>query len=288
MAVLFSSLLLAAGLLAQQYEGAGACGRCHGGIAASQEKSGHARALAAGGTRGEWEFGSGTHAKTWVKQLDERHYLELPQSWFRQTNRMGPTPGHTGQDGVRYRVFDPGAQILRCFACHSTGVPAVKEGGSIHPHEHGVRCESCHGPGAAHVKAGGGKYNIENPGRYQATAINEQCGSCHRQPGADARWDDPWNVRHQPVYLAESACFLQSGGKLSCISCHQPHQALSRDRGAYAAICAGCHKSVQHRAKVSGDCTGCHMPAVAASPDLSFTNHWIGVYSTGAKLRPGK
>jgi len=178
------------------------------------------------------------------------------------------------------------AQILRCFSCHSTGGPAVREGGKIHPHENGVRCESCHGPGAAHVKAGGGKYNIENPGQYQATAINEQCGNCHRQPGADARWDDPWNVRHQPVYLAESACFLKSGGKLSCLSCHQPHQALSRDRGAYAAVCASCHAQVQHRVKVSGDCIGCHMPAVAASPDLSFTNHWIGIYSAGPKLRP--
>lgn len=289
MGALSSSLLPALLLVSieAQYTGSGPCASCHPAIADRQAKSGHARALAPGAPEADWAFGSGTHATTWVRQQDPRHYLELPLSWYRQTNRKAHTPGHTSISGVLYRTFDPAGRILRCFACHSTGVPSVDAAGRISPHEPGVRCESCHGPAAAHVRAGGGKFNIENPGRYRAAAINDQCGACHRQPDASSpRWDDPWNVRHQPIYLAESSCFLNSGGKLSCLNCHNPHEALSRDTRAYAAVCSQCHAQPRHRTPVSPDCIRCHMPRVPASADLSFTNHWIGVYSPGRPLRP--
>src|SRR5207245_2520439 len=37
----------------------------------------------------------------------------------------------------------------------------------------------------------------------------------------------------------------------------------------------------------SRSCIGCHMPQVAASATLRFTNHWIGVYDpNGRKLAP--
>jgi len=285
------ALLLVASTVVAQYVGKEACGGCHPRQASLHLESGHARALAAGGAKADWAFGSGTHAVTWVKQLDAEHYLELGQSWFRATGALRLTPGHKDSAGVKYRVFDPGAGILKCFSCHSTGVPKVLAGGKIGPAEPGVNCEVCHGPGKAHVESGGGKYKIDNPARYRASAVNEQCGACHRQQAAGGEapnWDDPWNVRHQPVYLVESRCFQESGEKLSCFSCHKPHEKLSRDKQAFDAVCASCHSGVKHKtaAAAKAGCVGCHMPVVKPTAELGFSNHWIGVYAPGKLLRP--
>jgi formate-dependent nitrite reductase cytochrome c552 subunit len=34
------------------------------------------------------------------------------------------------------------------------------------------------------------------------------------------------------------------------------------------------------------NCIDCHMPKVSPQIPLRFTNHWIGVYGPGAKLKP--
>ncbi len=277
--------LLATPLLFAQYTGQSTCAGCHPAQAASQAASGHARALSPGGDKGDWAFGSGTHATTWVSRATQPgYYVELGRSWFRATNQLALTPGHTNPDGVLYRIFGPGAQILRCFGCHSTGVPRVDASHTIHPAEPGVQCEACHGPGQAHAQSGGAKYRIDNPARFRPAAINDHCGACHRQPGAATNWADPWNVRHQPIYLAESRCFLASQDKLSCLTCHNPHAPLARS--GYDATCAQCHPAPKHKLAVKGSCTSCHMPAVKPIPELSFSNHWIGIYTPGQPLRP--
>jgi hypothetical protein len=121
--------------------------------------------------------------------------------------------------------------------------------------------------------------------------MNALCGACHRQaPKAaqETEWTDPWNVRHQPVYLSQSACFLK--GKMTCSTCHAAHRPVSRDAAVYDTACAGCHKQVKHRAAAAvaagKGCSRCHMPVVMPSRELKFANHWIGVYAPGAPLRP--
>lgn len=283
-------LLLLASQLGAQYVGKEACRGCHPQQASSHSGTGHARALGSGADKADWAFGSGTHAITWVKQLDAAQYLELGRSWFRASGGLGRTPGHRDDNGVKYALFEPEAKILRCFSCHSTGVPKVSTGGRIEPAEAGVNCEVCHGPGKEHVESGGSKYRIENPIRYRASAINTLCGNCHRQPegeGGSPKWQDPWNARHQPIYLAESRCFQESNEKLSCFSCHAPHEKLSTGKAKYDAVCSSCHREVKHSRNVAKtSCTTCHMPQVKPSPDLGFSNHWIGIYATGQTLRP--
>ena len=167
-----------------------------------------------------------------------------------------------------------------------------KPGGVIEPSEPGVRCENCHGPGSEHVQAGGARDAIFSPKRLSASQLNEFCGACHRKPpaaGSDTDWTNPWNSRHQPLYLSQSPCFRKSNGRLSCLTCHNPHQPLERSASVYDKRCASCHAAPRHRTPVgTRSCMGCHMPQVPASAELAFTNHWIGVYGKGRSLRPAR
>src|SRR4029077_18141527 len=191
------------------------------------------------------------------------------------------TPGATSAAGTRYRIFDPSADILRCFSCHSTGPISLASDDAIVPHEIGVRCEACHGPAAAHVRAPA-QVRPGNPGRLAADRLNDFCGACHRMPlGAAETVDfrDPWNVRHQPPTLAASACFRKSNGRLRCLTCHSPHAPLERKLAAYDAACKNCHAAPAHTRPIAGKvCVECHMPEVKPRPNLAFSNHRIAIY----------
>jgi hypothetical protein len=278
--VLPVALLLAAG--AADYAGSTACKTCHPAQYTSQRTTGHAGSLARSkpGQPGEWAFGAGLQAITFVSRVDRDHYLELEQSWYTRLDRYERTPGHLQRGGVRHRMFDPDAAILRCFACHSTGPVRLAADGAILPAEPGVGCEDCHGPAAAHVRDPARTRPV-NPGRFDGAALNELCGACHRAPSATSTPDlrDPWNARHQPLLLAASRCFRASQGKLTCIRCHAPHQPLETRLATYDAACASCHAAPRHGVAIKGvACAACHMPAVKPTEGLSFANHRIAIY----------
>lgn len=255
----------------------------------------------------EWAFGSGFQAVTFVSQLDEDAYVEHHLSYYPRESRFGITPGHheraieTTEEalGVRYETFSRGSEIMRCFGCHSTGPLALGEEFTLVPAELGVRCESCHGPGSEHlsaVQAGEperAREVIDNPGRLEPKALMDYCGGCHRPPASDGEtidWRDPWNVRHQPVYLSRSACFQESPSGLACMTCHDPHEPLSRDASHYTAQCTSCHDTSARLPSASCSseegCASCHMPAVQPQNELTFHNHWIGVYGEGERFTP--
>jgi hypothetical protein len=148
-------VFMAAALNAADYAGAPACAKCHPAEFNAQSASSHAHALArsAGPQPGEWAFGSGDQAITFVERTDPDHYREIGQTWYRRINGFGPTPGAATPRGTMYRIFDPSSRILNCFSCHSTGTVTLAADDSIVPHELGVRCEDCHGPGAAHARS---------------------------------------------------------------------------------------------------------------------------------------
>ncbi|MBI2687680.1 MAG: hypothetical protein HYX27_15320 [Acidobacteria bacterium] len=241
----------------------------------------------------EWAFGSGHQAVTFVSRGNERLYIEHYLTYYPLLGKFGPTPGQGNIDpqnlaeaaGLLYPASDPQTGIAGCFECHSTGGLQALE-----PAENGVRCEACHGPGAAHAVSGG-KAAIVNPKRFTAVDLNRFCGRCHRPPASDPAkvdWSFAWNVRHQPVYLSQSACFVKSQGKLSCLTCHSPHEPLETRAESYDARCKACHDRSQRTSSCAQrDCAGCHMPRVSPEPPLRFTNHWIGVYpAVGSKLKP--
>ena len=289
-----TALVLIASPLAGQNVGSAVCRGCHPDKFLSQSKTAHARALAPApeGSPGQWAFGAGEKAITWVSQRDEDTIVEHGLSYYAATKSKALTPGHKTPDDRQYRTFDAVGTALRCFRCHSTGPVKIDAAYRIEPSETGIRCEACHGPGANHVSANGAPGSIINPKRLGAAGMNELCGACHRQASElddDTDWNNAWNVRHQPSYLHRAACFRNSNGALSCITCHNPHEPLRKTAASYDSKCSACHRGVVHKTALSSRaCVSCHMPQVATSPSLSFTNHWIGIYEKGNTLRPSR
>lgn len=291
--------LLLASALRGQFAGREACRACHPKETEGHERTGHARSLAVPSAhllsdkfrevKADWAFGAGAQAVTFVSRRDDEHYVEQGLSWYASTGRLDLTPGHRHDRGEIYRTFDPEASILRCFQCHSTGPLRLGSGYRVQPAEAGVQCETCHGPAQEHATR---QAPVRTPKSLSADAVNQLCGGCHRKPAADGDdtdWSNPWNARHQPLYLAESACFRKSKGRLSCFTCHAPHQAMSRRAADYGKVCTNCHVRPRHQAvtaAASGSCTSCHMPEVKPQPNLRFANHWIGVYAAGKPLQP--
>jgi len=274
------------------YAGAEACRPCHAANFASQSNTGHARTLARSttGQRGDWAFGAGIQAITFVTRIAPDSYREDGLTWYRRLNGDAITPGQHDANGVVFRTFDPAARILTCFACHSTGPLSLGKDDAVVPHELGVRCEVCHGPGAAHVRDHA--HNpLRNPAQSGAVAMNRFCGQCHRTDSetgeeiTDLR--DPRNARDQTLRLAASACFQRSNGRLNCLTCHPPHRQVEQNLASYDASCQGCHAAKAHRVAVTGKaCVSCHMPMVSAGPYLAFANHRIAVYSADNPLVP--
>ncbi len=97
--------------------------------------------------------------------------------------------------------------------------------------------------------------------------------------------DDTFDIAHQGYRLRKSACFLESAGRLTCTTCHDPHDALRGEAAKrhYIAVCQDCHQDrvetlVQtglHTA--SGDCLNCHMPKRRTEDVIHvvMTDHYI-------------
>lgn len=246
----------------------------------------------------QYEFGAGRLAHGYVADLGGDHYLDCRLNYYQATKRWWfasgqekPLPTITEQP--LGRPLAPGDAAL-CFSCHATdirawGVRAPATPGAavrldLARSELGVGCEACHGPRAEHVLRKRGGDASPPPARTSADRINQVCGQCHSLP--EVTPNHPSITRFQPWGLAHSRCFQASDGRLSCLTCHDPHADLAPDPASYDSRCRDCHASaaagpVHGRVcpiNPASGCVSCHMPRDSKSMlYVTFTDHRIRV-----------
>lgn len=229
-------------------------------------------------------------------------YFESQVSFYEGIQRLAITMGHITYPphSLGRALGNPLSQpdARKCFACHATA--AVANGQlQIVKMIPGVTCESCHGPGAAHiaaVRSGNlAHLHIFNPGRLSTGQMTAFCGACHRTAAMEKvlKIRGAQNVRFQGYRLERSLCYNPNDPRISCTSCHDPHQPVVTRASYYDAKCLACHAlrgasaSALRRAPACPvavrNCTTCHMPKVEV-PGVyhKFTDHFIRVVKTGS------
>lgn len=272
------------------------------------------------GVRGQrllgWFVGSGRVGRSYLSSLDG-FLFQAPVSYYSLPGKWGISPGFQQHQFVHLtRAVGAG-----CLECHASGlqpVPGTQNRFSDPPfREGGVSCERCHGPGKNHIaKMSSGNRNgpteIVNPVKLDAARRDSVCAQCHltgaaRIPRAQAK-NEPYRPRallsdHFAYFvwtgagpsitganshfekLYQSSCKRESGDRLWCGSCHDPHgepEPLKRT-DFYRSRCRQCHElsacreSPDARRKTQDNCTACHMPkgAVRDTEHAVFTDHTI-------------
>jgi tetratricopeptide (TPR) repeat protein len=266
-------------------------------------------------------LGSGRRGRSYL--IEEAGRLcQSPISWYSQAKRWDLAPGYTEHNQHFERPIPAG-----CLYCHTNQVAAVA--GTLNRYEvpifrgHAIGCERCHGPGELHVRRREQHERgpvpddtIVNPKRLEPSLRDSVCEQCHLQAEVRVvrRDRDLFEYRPGlPLYLFQaffvkapefargakavsqveqmvvSRCFKASGGKLSCISCHDPHALPSAgERVAfYRSRCLSCHGAedkacalplaARRQRSQEDDCASCHMPRFHGTDiaHTSITDHRV-------------
>ncbi len=262
-----------------------------------------------------WAFGAGTVGQSYLHQRDGQWY-EARASFFGTLGNLDFTPGrallapHNLEEAMARPVSN--TEVAGCFRCHAIGVTSES---SLDTSKLllGVSCEACHGPDLTHaiamkaetlvagVPSGEADQKwIFDPGQLNATNSVDFCGACH-----STSWDMRLSGKTGastvilPGYrLANSKCWGKGDARVTCITCHDPHEPLERRAEMYDSKCLSCHVS-QSGGVPSADhpgracpvgkvgCTACHMPKVDV-PELHrpVTDHDIRIVRPASPL-PG-
>lgn len=269
-----------------------------------------------------WVIGSANHSRQYLIEEDGK-LLQAPVCWHTQNPVWDLCPGYEFKNFYFGREIG-----RTCVFCHNDRMefrPGARNA-YIEPIPHGIGCERCHGPGERHIAkwergatpTGQGDATIVNPRRLSPELRMQVCFPCHLgdskatervsvyqaaledwRPGRPIttavipfRYSEPtmhdFGLSGQVDRLVRSRCFTESGGKLECLTCHNPHKTIFReDRPAdfFNAKCLGCHAPEACKATTAArrtttppdDCVKCHMRT--GEPDeqrhVLFTDHWI-------------
>lgn len=244
----------------------------------------------------DWILGSGHHARTYLYATPGGELYQLPIAWYTRTHewRMAPGYDRADHDGVTRRVRHECMFCHNAYAGVATSSESYWRSQSFPPVlPHGIGCQRCHGPGARHAAiavtgdVAKTKRSIVNPARLDVRPRRDVCYECHMQPAValfgirkfgrdvysfrpgqlladyappiDIDEKDRFEINHHPYRLEQSRCFRESGAKLTCLTCHDPHRKVPETQRAahYRAVCMSCHEKA-HRA--TEDCVTCHMP----------------------------
>lgn len=267
-------------------------------------------------------IGSGHHSRTYLVAVGDKLF-QAPACWFTKDAVWDLCPGYEDNNDYFSREID-----RTCVFCHNARMERQPGARNVYvePIPDGIDCERCHGPGRLHVArwargetpTGKGDPAIVNPKRLTAPLRMQICFQCHlgdsksteRVARVDATLEDwrpgqPIAAAMVPFRFSEttlhdfglsaqvdrlllSRCFLESQGKLECVTCHDPHVTVYRkDRPAdfFTSKCIGCHARESCTAPALSrnstsppdDCVACHMRKGEPSDHrhTAFTDHWI-------------
>jgi hypothetical protein len=271
--------------------------------------------------RMDYVLGAGENGFSYVVRRGD-YLVEAPLTYYSRTRSWDLSPGYDAGDYGFSRTLD-----FSCIICHSgLARPAAAPRGYQNPafQELAVGCENCHGPGQLHVRqrlastplSGNIDPAIVNPSRLPGWLSDNICMRCHEggsvrvlqpgktyfdyRPGAPLdntlaifslplereRPDQSPLLQHYSLMIL-GKCYAGSGGKLHCITCHDPHQQPSGATAAahYREKCLDCHQEADCTLKQSSrqsttpadSCIECHMPkqSLANISHSALTNHRI-------------
>lgn len=242
-----------------------------------------------------YAIGSGTHAVTLLSVIPsatgQTVGIEHRWSWFAEGNVRRITPGQENliptQEVDFFGMVFKQSFLEKCVGCHTTHAEVRNDAlVNLVPN---VTCEACHGSAVKHVELAKVEKTREAIAAISVSrgsvAEMDLCGKCHRLPkdidAARLKRYPRSLVRFQPVGLMQSRCLTESVGKMSCSTCHDPHEkSAAKTSTQYEAQCVDCHsagKSKECRASHRADCVRCHMPRIEISTGLRFHDHWIRV-----------
>jgi hypothetical protein len=269
----------------------------------------------------QYAIGSGANGTGYIVKRGD-YLFEAPLSYYSKSKSWGLSPGYEFGDYGFSRAIP--AECLACHSGMAQPVPH-REGLYRNPpfRELAIGCENCHGPGQLHVQermkttpiAGGIDTAIVNPAKLPGWLADNICMNCHQggdmkvpRPGKDyfdfrpgtplqdtaaifalpiRRESPPSSPLLQHYWsMILSRCYRSSGGRMSCISCHDPHiQPASDATSYYRRRCLSCHAeqscslplALRKGKNPSDDCAGCHMPKqnLAEIAHSALTNHRI-------------
>ena len=248
--------------------------------------------------------GSGSHAFGYLIQEGD-HIFQSPLSYYTKRRLWDMAPGYE---------FDPHPDFSRpvtaeCLFCHSGKALPVAD--SLNRYQpgvfaaYGITCDRCHGDAAAHLK-NPVKGSILNPAKLSGAVRASVCEQCHLT--GEARIPNPGKaitdfkpgqtledfyttyvaaqaegrsikVVSHVEQLALSQCARQSGDRLWCGTCHNPHDKPAQPAAYFRERCLSCHAATLDTAHAAPgrDCVACHMQQMPAKDGghTAFTNHRI-------------
>lgn len=241
------------------------------------------------------------------------YLFQSPASYYTQTQRWDLTPGYETDS-----YLDFTHQITSgCLFCHtgSVNLAAGTENQFEDPPFTAISCDRCHGSPAAHLKnpvAG----SILNPAKLEAGRRDSVCEQCHLEgvtrvlnPGRvwwdfqaghttenvfvtylPTKSDGTLRAVSQSELLAQSQCARQSGGRLWCGTCHDPHAAEAAGAESIKAVCLSCHGDLfpAKRHPEAAECVSCHMPRLRPTnvAHSAVTDHRIPKIARQQSLEP--
>lgn len=270
-----------------------------------------------------WIVGSNNHGRAYVVEREGKLF-QAPVCWNPSTERWIFCPGFEHKNDHYSRELS--YTCVFCHNGRMELEPGERNLYTAAP-PHGIGCERCHGPGQLHVErwmrgdripAGSPDPTIVNPRALPLTERLHVCVQCHLgdtnatervrrfdrplsswrpgQPITDVlvpfryveQTPQEYGLVSQADRMLLSRCYTESGGKMECLTCHNPHVSTYRTENPaefYRARCLTCHEldacsapSAEREATESpDDCVSCHM-LVAEPVDRRytlFTDHWI-------------